>query len=541
MRQGDEGLKEFTTRIRELFKLPAEVDISLTFGCKEPMSGHHLKLEGMGAFDAAVHCASVAAAERVHKANQRSSRDPATGAPHEGPESSDEGEDTTDLLQSTLGGPIQRPPARAAAAAAQQPAPAATAVSPAAALLSSAQSMPTLPAAGAGALPTARALSAVTTHGVPTTPRAGHAQQQQQPQPAGGAASSLLGPVPSLAAATAAAAQAMRQACGFTGAAAGATRQQRSNAHLGSSHTEATSALTASGASPHSHVLRTLDLAAPPTHGHHHHLGAAHSGAQHLSFPAAAATQLHHAGGYAAHHAASAAPWTPLSSSHAFCPAHAHDAGSPALPSAWHHAPYAHPLVPPPIDPVVAALFSNDEDEEDGSSDHSLTPSHHHHSGYHSAGGLSADEALHAAQRTSSVVAAALEEEDGGRDAEMAAPRRAAHRRNGSGAAMDVDGEDGAQQQQQAGLGACGGAATAAAYMHGGGVHLGSSSKQPAPAAGGESLEGEAAAGGAAAGQLNYDVPPHVISRSKLTQVLSFFGIRPPVQFTLGSSVQMDE
>jgi hypothetical protein len=31
------------------------------------MSGQHLKLEGIGAFDAAVHCASVAAAERQHK------------------------------------------------------------------------------------------------------------------------------------------------------------------------------------------------------------------------------------------------------------------------------------------------------------------------------------------------------------------------------------------------------------------------------------------------------------------------------------------
>ncbi|KAL6759150.1 hypothetical protein V8C86DRAFT_1787232, partial [Haematococcus lacustris] len=67
VRQGDEGLHEFTTRIRQLFSLPEDVDISLTFGCKEPMSGQHLKLEGMGAFDAAVHCASVAAAERQLK------------------------------------------------------------------------------------------------------------------------------------------------------------------------------------------------------------------------------------------------------------------------------------------------------------------------------------------------------------------------------------------------------------------------------------------------------------------------------------------
>lgn len=67
MKQGPDGLKEFTNRIRELFRLPEDVDISLTFGCKEPLSGQHLKLEGIGAFDAAVHCASVAAAERQQK------------------------------------------------------------------------------------------------------------------------------------------------------------------------------------------------------------------------------------------------------------------------------------------------------------------------------------------------------------------------------------------------------------------------------------------------------------------------------------------
>eukprot|EP00955_Chlamydomonas_euryale_P032031 335654-Chlamydomonas_euryale.AAC.1 len=67
VKQGDDGLTEFTTRIRDLFRLPEDVDISLTFGCKEPLSGRHLKLEGVGAFDAAVHCASVAAAERQHK------------------------------------------------------------------------------------------------------------------------------------------------------------------------------------------------------------------------------------------------------------------------------------------------------------------------------------------------------------------------------------------------------------------------------------------------------------------------------------------
>lgn len=79
MKQGPDGLKEFTSRIRELFRLPEDVDISLTFGCKEPMSGQHLKLEGIGAFDAAVHCASVAAAERQHKIKSQGST-PASSA-----------------------------------------------------------------------------------------------------------------------------------------------------------------------------------------------------------------------------------------------------------------------------------------------------------------------------------------------------------------------------------------------------------------------------------------------------------------------------
>jgi hypothetical protein len=34
VKQGNDGLHEFTARIRELFRLPEDVDISLTFGCK---------------------------------------------------------------------------------------------------------------------------------------------------------------------------------------------------------------------------------------------------------------------------------------------------------------------------------------------------------------------------------------------------------------------------------------------------------------------------------------------------------------------------
>ncbi|KAI8471650.1 MAG: hypothetical protein J3K34DRAFT_227780 [Monoraphidium minutum] len=73
VKQGPDGLQEFQSTIRDLFRLPEDVDISLTFGCKEPMSGQHLKLEGVGAFDAAVHCASVAAADRQQKVKRSQS------------------------------------------------------------------------------------------------------------------------------------------------------------------------------------------------------------------------------------------------------------------------------------------------------------------------------------------------------------------------------------------------------------------------------------------------------------------------------------
>ena len=64
VRQGSAGLKEFTDKIRALFHLPEDKGIELSFGCREPMFGVHLQLDRIGAFDAVVHCASVAAAER---------------------------------------------------------------------------------------------------------------------------------------------------------------------------------------------------------------------------------------------------------------------------------------------------------------------------------------------------------------------------------------------------------------------------------------------------------------------------------------------
>ena len=68
MRQGSAGLQDFTDRLRALFHMNGDEDIGLSFACKDPMMPDvHLRLDGIGAFDAAVYCASVAAAERQMK------------------------------------------------------------------------------------------------------------------------------------------------------------------------------------------------------------------------------------------------------------------------------------------------------------------------------------------------------------------------------------------------------------------------------------------------------------------------------------------
>eukprot|EP00877_Chromochloris_zofingiensis_P005715 jgi/Chrzof1/15144/Cz09g28230.t1 len=62
---GPDGYKQFTEAIRKAFRLPDDSELNITFTCDEPSSGALLTLSGPGAYDAAVHCASVSAARRT--------------------------------------------------------------------------------------------------------------------------------------------------------------------------------------------------------------------------------------------------------------------------------------------------------------------------------------------------------------------------------------------------------------------------------------------------------------------------------------------
>ncbi|KAG2436705.1 hypothetical protein HXX76_006231 [Chlamydomonas incerta] len=87
---GPEGYRRFTSAIRAAFALPEDSELNITFTCDEPNSepavssvaGSLLTLQGAGAYDAAVHCASVSAARRLSTGNLL------TQAPIWGPSSS---------------------------------------------------------------------------------------------------------------------------------------------------------------------------------------------------------------------------------------------------------------------------------------------------------------------------------------------------------------------------------------------------------------------------------------------------------------------
>ncbi|KAK9815859.1 hypothetical protein WJX72_010869 [[Myrmecia] bisecta] len=65
VRPGPDGYKQFTEAIRKAFSLPDDSELNITFTCDEPSTGSLLTLQGAGAYDAAVHCASVSAARRI--------------------------------------------------------------------------------------------------------------------------------------------------------------------------------------------------------------------------------------------------------------------------------------------------------------------------------------------------------------------------------------------------------------------------------------------------------------------------------------------
>ena len=68
VKPGPDGYKLFTESIRRAFNLPDDSELNITFTCDEPTvpePGSLLTLQGPGAYDAAVHCASVSAGRRM--------------------------------------------------------------------------------------------------------------------------------------------------------------------------------------------------------------------------------------------------------------------------------------------------------------------------------------------------------------------------------------------------------------------------------------------------------------------------------------------
>ncbi|KAF8067382.1 hypothetical protein HT031_002430 [Scenedesmus sp. PABB004] len=62
VKPGPEGAKEFEVQIRRMLGLPEDQDFDVIFHCRAPGTGDKLQLQGLCAFDAAVHCASMTSA-----------------------------------------------------------------------------------------------------------------------------------------------------------------------------------------------------------------------------------------------------------------------------------------------------------------------------------------------------------------------------------------------------------------------------------------------------------------------------------------------
>ncbi|BDA48669.1 hypothetical protein COCOBI_12-3510 [Coccomyxa sp. Obi] len=62
---GPNGYSDFIRDIQSIFGITTEHDMQLAFDCADPISGQLLKLNGAGAYQAAVHCATISAAKRL--------------------------------------------------------------------------------------------------------------------------------------------------------------------------------------------------------------------------------------------------------------------------------------------------------------------------------------------------------------------------------------------------------------------------------------------------------------------------------------------
>eukprot|EP00955_Chlamydomonas_euryale_P073927 361885-Chlamydomonas_euryale.AAC.11 len=81
VKPGPEGLASFQRQLHRITGLPQLDCMQITFQCRAPGTSQELSFSGISAFDAAIHCAAISAAERQHKqpdtpqANRETRRD----------------------------------------------------------------------------------------------------------------------------------------------------------------------------------------------------------------------------------------------------------------------------------------------------------------------------------------------------------------------------------------------------------------------------------------------------------------------------------
>ncbi|GIL65689.1 hypothetical protein Vafri_19242 [Volvox africanus] len=67
VKPGREGQLEFQRQVRRAFNLGDDVELDCVFDCRAPGTGEKIKLRGLESYSAAMHCAAVAAGERIAK------------------------------------------------------------------------------------------------------------------------------------------------------------------------------------------------------------------------------------------------------------------------------------------------------------------------------------------------------------------------------------------------------------------------------------------------------------------------------------------
>lgn len=73
---GEEGAKVFEREIRRLLGLDEAQEFDVIFHCRAPATGDKLQLQGLNAFDAAVHCASMSTKSAAAKQAEATTKQP---------------------------------------------------------------------------------------------------------------------------------------------------------------------------------------------------------------------------------------------------------------------------------------------------------------------------------------------------------------------------------------------------------------------------------------------------------------------------------